>query len=84
MEELRPAEAPGRLDARWTNMELLLAVQGVRKYGKDFQAIAELVGTKTEGHVRSFWITYDSRYNLESVYAEWLHDQKQAEATTAN
>ena len=37
LEEIRPNENTNRINARWTNDEILLAVQGVRKYGKDFQ-----------------------------------------------
>ena len=60
-----------RINARWTNEELLLAVQGVRKYGKDFKAIAEVIGNKTESHVRSFFVNYRRRYNLDEVLAEF-------------
>lgn len=37
LEEIRPNENTNRINARWTNDENLLAVQGVRKYGRDFQ-----------------------------------------------
>ena len=60
-----------RINARWTNEELLLAVQGVRKYGKNFKAIAETIGNKTEGHVRGFFVNYRRRYNLDEVIAEY-------------
>lgn len=60
-----------RINARWNNEELLLAVQGVRKYGKDFKAIAETIGNKTESHVRSFFVNYRRRYNLDEVLAEF-------------
>ena len=82
---------------RWTNEELLLAVQGVRQYGLDFkvhplpvsyqflsvnanneiaplsytQAIAEVIGNKTDAHIRSFYNNYKRRYNLESVLEEF-------------
>lgn len=61
----------GRINARWTNDELLLAVQGIRKYGKDFAAIAEVIGTKTEAHLRSFFVNYRRRYNLDAVLKEF-------------
>lgn len=44
---------------------------GVRKYGKDFQAIAEVIGNKTEAHVRSFFVNFRRRYNLDEVLAEY-------------
>ncbi|CAH1793227.1 unnamed protein product [Owenia fusiformis] len=67
----QPPEMNSRINARWSNEELLLAVQGVRKYGKDFKAIAEVIGNKSETHVRSFFINYRRRYNLDEVVAEY-------------
>jgi hypothetical protein len=46
-------------------------VVGVRKYGKDFRAIAEVIGTKTEAHLRSFFVNYRRRYNLDAVLKEF-------------
>ncbi|KAM7288222.1 REST corepressor 3 [Ixodes scapularis] len=71
IENLRPAEGNGRVNARWTNDELLIAVQGIRKYGRDFKAIAEVIGNKTEAHVRSFFVNYRRRYNLDAVLQEF-------------
>jgi hypothetical protein len=44
---------------------------GVRKYGKDFKAIAEVIGTKTEAHVRTFFVNYRRRYNLDAVLRDF-------------
>lgn len=71
IENLRPPEANARVNARWTNDELLIAVQGIRKYGRDFKAIAEVIGNKTEAHVRSFFVNYRRRYNLDAVLQEF-------------
>lgn len=67
----KPPDNSGRINARWTNEELLIAVQGVRKYGKDFRAIADVIGTKNETHVRMFFISYRKRYNLDAVLREY-------------
>ncbi|XP_076312771.1 REST corepressor 1-like isoform X2 [Tachypleus tridentatus] len=64
-------EVANRINARWTHEELLLAVQGVRKYGKDFKAIAEVIGNKNEIHVRNFFVNYRRRYNLDAVIQEY-------------
>ncbi|KAH7972928.1 hypothetical protein HPB52_019023 [Rhipicephalus sanguineus] len=64
-------QANARVNARWTNDELLIAVQGIRKYGRDFKAIAEVIGNKTEAHVRSFFVNYRRRYNLDAVLQEF-------------
>ena len=49
------------INAKWSQEELLLGVQGVRKFGKNFARIAEVIGTKTESHVRAFF----RRLNLD-------------------
>ncbi|RWS30654.1 REST corepressor 1-like protein [Leptotrombidium deliense] len=69
--EFRPPETSQRINCRWTNDENLLAVQGVRKYGKDFKAIAEVIGNKTEAHVRTFFINNERRYQLNNVLKEY-------------
>lgn len=71
VEPYRVPEPANRINARWTNEELLLAVQGIRKFGKNFSAIASILGTKTESHVRSFFVNYKRRYNLDTAYKEY-------------
>jgi REST corepressor 1 len=44
---------------------------GIRKYGKDFRAIAEVIGTKTEAHLRSYFVNYRRRFNLDTVLKEY-------------
>uniref|UniRef100_W8BW02 REST corepressor n=1 Tax=Ceratitis capitata TaxID=7213 RepID=W8BW02_CERCA len=65
LDDVRPVENTNRINSRWSNDEALLVVQGVRRYGKDFQAIAETIGTKTEAHVRTFFVSNRRRYNLD-------------------
>ncbi|XP_047221091.1 REST corepressor 3 isoform X2 [Girardinichthys multiradiatus] len=64
-----------KVNARWTTDEQLLAVQGVRKYGKNFQAIADVIGNKTVGQVKNFFVNYRRRFNLEEVLQEWEAEQ---------
>ncbi|KAG1649634.1 REST corepressor 3 [Nymphon striatum] len=71
IDSIRPADVTPRTNARWSNEELLYAVQGVRKYGKNFKAIAEVIGNKTEAHVRNFFINYRRRYNLDAVLRDY-------------
>jgi len=66
-----PEPSASRINARWTNDEHLLAVQGIRKFGKDFKTLAEILGTKTEAHVRSFFVNYKRRFNLDAVLKEY-------------
>lgn len=58
---------------KWLDVELTFIFHSpaVRYFGKDFKAIAEIVGNKTENHVRSFFVTYRKRYNLDGVMREW-------------
>ncbi|XP_078128418.1 REST corepressor 3 [Sander vitreus] len=75
IEEFRLAECNQKVNARWTTDEQLLAVQGVRKYGKDFQAIADVIGNKTLGQVKNFFVNYRRRFNLDEVLQEWEAEQ---------
>ncbi|GBO02172.1 REST corepressor 3 [Araneus ventricosus] len=71
IDAFRPPEGGNRVNNRWLNDELLLAVQGIRKYGRDFKAVAEVIGTKNEASVRSFFINYRRRFNLDNVLLEY-------------
>ncbi|KAJ8246461.1 hypothetical protein GJAV_G00268090 [Gymnothorax javanicus] len=75
IEDFRVPECNQKVNARWTTDEQLLAVQGVRKYGKDFQAIADVIGNKTVGQVKNFFVNYRRRFNLEEVLQEWEAEQ---------
>lgn len=48
----------------------------IRKYGKDFQAIAEVIGNKTMAQVKTFFVSYRRRFNLEEVLQEWEAEQE--------
>jgi len=67
----RIPDASSKINAKWTQEEQLLGVQGVRKFGKNFGTIAEVIGTKTESHVRSFFVNYRRRYNLDNALKEY-------------
>jgi len=69
--ELRPSDNNTRINARWTNDEMLLAVQGIRMHGKDFVTIAEVIGTKTEAHMRAFYANQRKRYSLDEVVTQY-------------
>ncbi|ETN63508.1 REST corepressor [Anopheles darlingi] len=72
LDALKPPEvSTARLNSRWNNEELMLAVQGVRKYGRDFQAIADTLGSKTEAQVRTFYMNYRRRFSLDAMLKEF-------------
>ncbi|XP_061200443.1 REST corepressor 2 [Neopsephotus bourkii] len=54
VEGLRPPEGTGKFSSRWTTDEQLLVVQALRRYGRDFPAVAGVLGNKTPAQVRSF------------------------------
>ncbi|KAI2662770.1 REST corepressor 2 [Labeo rohita] len=47
-----------------------------RRYGKDFAAIADVIGNKTVAQVSSFFVSYRRRFNLEEVLREWQAEQE--------
>ncbi|KAJ8248573.1 hypothetical protein GJAV_G00243440 [Gymnothorax javanicus] len=75
IDDLRLSECNQKINSRWTTDEQLLAVQGVRKYGRDFQAIADVIGNKTVGQVKNFFVNYRRRFNLDEVLQEWEAEQ---------
>ncbi|XP_060776049.1 REST corepressor 2 isoform X2 [Neoarius graeffei] len=76
VDAMRPTEPTPKINARWTTEEQLLAVQAIRRYGKDFAAIADVIGNKTAGQVSSFFVSYRRRFNLEEVLREWQAEQE--------
>uniref|UniRef100_A0A3B3DBC1 REST corepressor 2 n=1 Tax=Oryzias melastigma TaxID=30732 RepID=A0A3B3DBC1_ORYME len=75
LDSCKPAESVPKMNSRWTTEEQLLAVQAIRRYGKDFTAIAEVIGTKTAAQVSSFFVSYRRRFNLDEVLREWAAEQ---------
>ncbi|XP_010788017.1 REST corepressor 1-like [Notothenia coriiceps] len=60
-----------KFNTRWTTEEQLLAVQAIRKYGRDFQAISDVIGNKSVVQVKNFLVNYRRRFNLDEVLQEW-------------
>lgn len=54
-----------------------MAIKGIQKHGKDFQAIAEILGTKTEQQVSQFYTSYRKKYNLDEKIKEFEAKQQQ-------
>ncbi|XP_066529514.1 REST corepressor 1 isoform X2 [Hoplias malabaricus] len=71
VEEFRPSEVNQKFNTRWTTEEQLLAVQAIRKYGRDFQAISDVIGNKSVVQVKNFFVNYRRRFNLDEVLQEW-------------
>lgn len=71
------AIAVNRISSRWSNDEYQLAIKGIRKHGKDFQAIAEIIGTKNESQVSQFYTSNRKRFNLDDIIKEYEAKQQQ-------
>ncbi|XP_056151566.1 REST corepressor 1 [Lampris incognitus] len=71
VEEFRLPEVNQKFNTRWTTDEQLLAVQAIRKYGQDFQAISDVIGNKSVAQVKNFFANYRRRFNLDEVLQEW-------------
>ncbi|XP_066550262.1 REST corepressor 1 isoform X2 [Amia ocellicauda] len=80
VEEYRLPEAAQKFNARWTTEEQLLAVQAIRKYGRDFQAISDVIGNKSVVQVKNFFVNYRRRFNLDEVLQEWEAEHGDKEA----
>ncbi|KAJ8377528.1 hypothetical protein AAFF_G00256240 [Aldrovandia affinis] len=71
VEMYRLPEVTQKFNARWTTEEQLLAVQAIRKYGRDVQAISDVIGNKSVLQVKNFFVNYRRRFNLDEVLQEW-------------
>ncbi|XP_030575206.1 REST corepressor 1 isoform X1 [Archocentrus centrarchus] len=71
VDEFRLTEVNQKFNNRWTTEEQLLAVQAIRKYGRDFQAISDVIGNKSVVQVKNFLVNYRRRFNLDEVLQEW-------------
>ncbi|XP_069063404.1 REST corepressor 1 isoform X2 [Pleurodeles waltl] len=71
LEDYRLPEVIQKFNARWTTDEQLLAVQAIRKYGRDFQAISDVIGNKSVVQVKNFFVNYRRRFNIDEVLQEW-------------
>ncbi|XP_026848876.1 REST corepressor isoform X2 [Drosophila persimilis] len=68
------SEAPTaqpRTSARWTSDEIQVALLVLRGHGRNYPMIAKYVPTKTEAHVRSFYLNNRRRYNLDQIVKEY-------------
>lgn len=85
LEELiAPEISSNRIVSRWTNDEVALAIRGVREFGKNFQSIADLIGTKTEAHVRTFYTNNRRKYDLDDLIKQFDEKNQQKEELLKN
>lgn len=82
--ELLPPETTNRLSSRWNNEEFNLAITGFRMYGKKFSAIAGIIGSKSDAQVRTFFVNYRKKYNLDELINLYDAQQKVNEKKSAD
>ncbi|XP_062974141.1 REST corepressor 1 isoform X1 [Elgaria multicarinata webbii] len=84
VEQFRLPEVTLKFNARWTTDEQLLAVQAIRKYGRDFQAISDVIGNKSVVQVKNFFVNYRRRFNIDEVLQEWEAEHGKEETNGTN
>lgn len=64
---------PLKHNRNWVPEESELIIQGIRRYGTDFDAISEVVRTKNADSIRAFYATNKDRLNLQLLVEK--HDE---------
>ncbi|VDD93417.1 unnamed protein product [Enterobius vermicularis] len=62
--------------ARWTSSEKEMAVIAFLKFGKDFTAIANEIGTKSVADIKRFYVNFGSDYRLDFLVSHSQSSQK--------
>ncbi|KAF9317983.1 hypothetical protein BG003_011943 [Podila horticola] len=67
MAAVAPTTATGTASARWTGPEHEKAIEALKKYGRDFEAVAAAVGTKTVDQCRNFCFNYKRKFGVSAL-----------------
>uniref|UniRef100_A0A7M5V4E0 Nuclear receptor corepressor 1 n=1 Tax=Clytia hemisphaerica TaxID=252671 RepID=A0A7M5V4E0_9CNID len=66
--------------SRWSEPEMMKAVEGLKKHGRSWSNISKMVETKTENQCKNFYFNYKKKFNLEKILGI-AKQQKEEQAT---
>lgn len=70
LEGEEPRQSEGRKANKWTAEEVHVALQSLRRHGKDFNAMSALLDNKSAQQCRNFYMNHRRRLNLDRLVAE--------------
>lgn len=60
--------------SRWTSEEISILFHAVAEYGKDCKIIADIMGSKNENTVKSFFAMHGDRYHMNEIANEFYEN----------